>query len=366
MSVFSGMFDPTSWLQEKTLSALKVAVHLVDLANEPDTSAWYRRKLLYLAKHQICDLAPVTALLHGAGQEAADRDEWGAMLESGSFALGKWCKKWKIGSSSAVAQGSLIALRTVEEHKAKAQELSTPEFDGDPIELLDMKLQIYSAMSRRLLYDDLPATAQRLLLYLLGKLWLSDQPDQVVVSKKFLPTDIGVMTADEALGAYRTLYERGLIERVELRDSDEKGDRLSLRLVVEDVNESRHAVEYKNEKFGFPGARINGKVTTGQIKTVELSKTLSAVLGRWFKEPQELNDLRDQLQTKIGDQRIFIERTEVFLRQFKEETEPALRVQFRFPIDADMHELEEQVEQFSTEWLKEKLIRNEIAVHPTK
>ncbi len=364
MSVFSGLFDPTAWVQEKTLSALKIAVHLVDLANEPDTTTWYRRKLLYLAEHLIHDLAPLAALLHGAGQKAADQEEWGAMLESGSFALGKWCKKWKIGRSSFVAGGSLVDLRTVEEGEAKAQELPSPDFNGDETDALDMKLQIYSSMSRRLLYDGLPAAAHRLLLFLMGKLWLSDVPDQVLVSRRFLPTDIGVMTPAEALEAYRMLYERGWIERVELKDVDERDDRLCLRLVVEDLNDSRHAQPYRQEKFGFPGARIDGKVTTGQMKSVELPKKLSTMLGRWFKEPQELTDLRDQLQAKIGDKRIFVERGEVFLRQSEEGAEPVLRVQFRFPIDADMKELEEEVEQFSTQWLKEKLVRNDVSASP--
>lgn len=41
MSIFdqtSGL-DPTDWMREKSLAALEIAVKLVDLANEPDTTA---------------------------------------------------------------------------------------------------------------------------------------------------------------------------------------------------------------------------------------------------------------------------------------------------------------------------------------
>ena len=37
--------DPNPWLQEKSLAALQEAARLVDLANEPDTTSWYERKL---------------------------------------------------------------------------------------------------------------------------------------------------------------------------------------------------------------------------------------------------------------------------------------------------------------------------------
>ena len=48
MSIISGEFNPLPWLREKTLRAMQVAGSLVDVANEPDTTAWYKRKLLRL------------------------------------------------------------------------------------------------------------------------------------------------------------------------------------------------------------------------------------------------------------------------------------------------------------------------------
>ncbi len=110
----------TTWLQEKTLRALQSAVSIVDIANEPDTTAWYKRKLLSHAESIIARLAPVVALLYGAESTAADSEEWQAMLEGGSFALAAWCRKFKIADPHDLGKGSLRHLRAVEEDDEKA------------------------------------------------------------------------------------------------------------------------------------------------------------------------------------------------------------------------------------------------------
>ena len=350
MSIFTGDFNSLPWLQEKTLRALQAAVSLVDLANEPDTTAWYKRKLLNVAEAQIERLAPVVALLYQAGSSAADRDEWGAMLEGGSFALATWCKKWQIADPSEMAKGSLRHLRSVEEDAEKAQESVADVFDGGLEEAIDLKLQIYGHMCHRLVHGELTSEAQRLLLWMLGGLWISDPPDVVSISKRFLPTDIGI-TAQQASDAYKLLYDQGIIERVNL-SREERADRLSLKLIVRGLNDSKHALEHQELQFGFPGARINGKVTIGQGKLVELPKTMAAVLGRWFKEDQELTDLRDTLQAQVGDDRIYVESAELKYR----DGQPSVLVHFRYPIDGESKPLEEELVALSERWLTEHLI----------
>ncbi|HEY9871682.1 MAG TPA: hypothetical protein V6D08_21170 [Candidatus Obscuribacterales bacterium] len=353
MSIFSGEFDPLPWLQEKTLHALQAAVSLVDVANEPDTTGWYKRKLLRTAELLIDRLAPVVAFLNKAGSEAADREEWGAVLEGGSFALANWCRKWKIGDPTNIAKGALLHLRTVEEDDEKAEELEDEPFQGDLEAALDLKLQIYGFMSRRLLDQGLSPPAHRLLLWLLGSLWLSDPPDVVGVSRRFLPTDIGVKR-EEASSAYKELYDKGLVERIDSTETDKRPDRLSLRLVVRGLNDSKHAAPYREEEFGYPGARIAGKVTSGQGKFIQLPKTLSAMLGRWFKEAQDLTDLRDFLQAQLGEDKVYVERAEV---QYQEEA-PILLVHFRYPLDADLEPLEKELSDYAEQWLKQRLVRH--------
>ena len=201
MSIFSGVFAALPWLQEKTLCALQSAVGLIDLANEPDTTDWYRRNLTAIAEQMFEKLAPVVALLHGAGAEAADREEWKPILAGGSFALATWCRKWKIADPVNMAKGSIKHLRTVEEHEEKAEEITPESFSGDTQSALQLKLEIYSSMSQLLLTDKVSGQAQRLLLWMMRGLWLSDPPDVVSVSRKFLPTDIGVSN-EETAAAY--------------------------------------------------------------------------------------------------------------------------------------------------------------------
>jgi hypothetical protein len=190
-----------------------------------------------------------------------------------------------------------------------------------------------------------------LLLWLLGDLWLADPPDIVGVSRRFLPTDIGV-ARDEAGSAYKELYDRGLIERVDSNATEERLDRLSLRLVVRGLNDSKHAALYRDEDFGYPGARIAGKVTSGQGKFIRLPDTLSAMLGRWFKQDQQLGELRDFLQAQMGEEKMDVEQAEVKFRDDK----PALLVLFRYPLDAELKPLERDLSEYAEQWFKQKLL----------
>ena len=352
MSIFSGDVNPLPWLQEKTLCALQAAASLVDLANEPDTTAWYKRNLLRIAEMLIDRLAPVVAFLNKADSEAALRDEWGAVMEGGSFALAAWCRKWKIGDPTQIGKGSLLHLRTVEEQDEKNEEHIPDSFDGDVAKALDLKLQIYSFMSRRLVHEQISQEGQKFLLWMLSNLWLSDPPDVVHVSRRFLPTDIGI-GREQAGSAYKELYDKGLIERVERADSGSGADRLSLRLVVQGVNDSRHDVQYREEEFGYAGARIAGKVTAGHEVLIGLPETLANTLGRWFNEPQALTELRDAVQAQIGEDRVYIEGAEV---KYRDEL-PVLSFKFRYPFEADPKPLEDELAQMAQSWLTERLFR---------
>ncbi len=348
MSVSLGVFHMLPWLQEKTLNSLQSAVSLVDLANEPDTTAWYKRKLIAIAEEIINRLAPVVTQLFQVDREAASHAEVAPILESGSFALAKWCKKWGIADPQKVGSGSIRHLRSVDENEEKAEELFSEPFDGDVEGALDLKNQLYGYLCRRLLNPELTDHARKMMLWMMGSLWLADPPDVVAVSKRFLPTDLGV-TPKQAQEAYRLLHEQGLIERV--ADDEESTDRLRLRLVAQGLNDSKHAATYEEVVFGYPGARINGKVTMGECACLELPKTFSALLGRWFKQPQELSHLRDNLQMQLGEDTTYVESAEVKFIDDK----PRLFVQCRYPIDADSKELKKQMVAATEQWLKERL-----------
>lgn len=347
MSVFTG-FPPIDWLREKTLSVLQAAVLLVDLANEPDTTDWYRQKLLDISGHMISTLLPVVGFVHGKEDQAVGQDQWQAILEGGSFALGVWCKRWKIGRG-AIASSAVLRVCSEDETREKAEAIAPPVFEGDTEEANDLKIQIYNGMVSRLLFDSPPQAAQRMLLWMMKSLWVSSPPDVVSVSKRFLPTDIG-LTPEETAETYRYLHDLGYFERVELSDGDGREDRLTLRLIVRDVNESKYPSDFKEETFGFPGARINGQRTSGQ-KLIIRQRDVSTKLAWWFREAQSLPDLKDELQSKIGTDKIFVESAEVSLFEDK----PRIVIDFRYPLASGRESLEAEVKVLVLSWLDAKV-----------
>lgn len=346
MSVFGGVFNPLPYLQEKALSALVAAVELIDVANEPDTTDWYKRKLTHIAGAVIDRLVPVVALVHGAGQEAADQSR--AIIEGGSFALTRWCKKYKIGDPISIGRLSVAELKLVSELEEKSEEIETPQFDG---EWQDLKLSIYNSMCLHLLHDELPTPAQKLLLWLMRGLWISDPPDVVSISKRFLPTDIGI-SREDAAQAYQLLHERGIIECVIAKTDDvEKRDNIELRLVVQGVNDSRHPPAFTQEEFGYPGARIGGQVTSGQTLLLPVPETIAERLRRWFKEERNLPELRNELQAAFGEDRIFVENAKIRYLDDK----PMVEIQFRFPLEDELEVIEKELKEQAKDWLTENL-----------
>jgi len=102
--------------------------------------------------------------------------------------------------------------------------------------------------------------ARKLLLFLMSRLRYSPHPDIAWVSKRFLPVDIGANAEDTTTG-YRVLYEQEFIERVDAL-SAQRPEGLALRLIVEGSNDRKHTTPYREETFGYPGARIDGTVAT--------------------------------------------------------------------------------------------------------
>lgn len=351
MSIFnsgSGM-NPLPWLREKTLRALQAAVHLVDIANEPDTTEWYAKTLRGSAMGVVGRLAPVVALLFGAGEKAANEEEWRPIAEGGSLALARWCKKYDIADPFEVAGGAVASDWDEEDRARKAETTSEAVVSAEDPKGLNIKLEIYWAMSRRLLDEDLPREAQRLLLWLLYNLRLSRHADVCVVSKRFLPGDTRLGN-EETLAAYRTLYERGLIQRVDGLVDDES-DRLAVRLIEEGFNDSRHPTPFREETFGFPGNRIDGQPTFPMIMQVKLSEALGPALNWWSRDTEGLDALRQGIMAAIGENRLYVEHVEI-------QGEPGdlhLEVRLRHLRNEDDETLRRNVQEAVHHWLRAKL-----------
>jgi hypothetical protein len=354
MSIFdpnSGM-NPLPWIQEKSLRALDEAVRLVDLANESDTSEWYSKELKRRASGLIQGLAPLVALFNNAGEAAASSEEWGGVKERGTFALAAWCKKFDIQDPTKRAFNLIARERDDDDLEAKvARPADVHAEDEDDLWVLDRRCTIYSSLSRRVLHEDLTEPARRLLLWAMADLGFASRADVVGLSRRFLPTDVGA-TPEETLEAYRLLYDRGLVERVE--DEDAGSDRLLLRLVAEGVNDSKQPLPFKEEKFGFPGARINGQPTTGNVLRVPLDGPLGDALSRWRFTDEDRRSLESAIQRQLGHDRVYVEVVNVM-----NEHAPALEVKLRYMWEDSDAELTASLRSAALQWARERCVKAE-------
>jgi hypothetical protein len=349
MSIFDKRagFDPGPWLREKTASCLREVAQLVDLANEPDTTRWYARRLRRTASGLISRLAPLTLFVHRADQRSLEDSEWNAIAEHGTLALAAWCERWGIAGARFLGQSSLLDDDDADGDDKGAVPEDNPVVDDDLTRTLDRRLELLGLMARRMLNEELPDGARRLLLLLLGHLRYSPHMDVVLVSKRVLPGDIGVSPA-EAADAYRALYEHEFVERVETL-SEAGGDALALRLLVEGFNDRKHATAYREETFGFPGARVGGKRTMGNVLILPLSTFVQQALRGWpALAEDDLQSLRQWLQETVGAERAFIE--SALLRT--DDAHGVLEVKVRIPLDESDQDMKALLLPAAEAWLR--------------
>lgn len=341
--------NPLPWLREKSLRALEEAARLVDLAGEKDTSPWYAKELKHRADSLIGRLAPMVALFHDA-PDAVPTDEWRGIAERGTFALAAWCRKHDIQDPAIRSFDLLAKARDDGEMAAKAERTEHEAEDLDDLRVLDLRCSIYGSLTRRLLHDDLPEPGRRMLLWALSHLYLGHGPDVVALSRRFLPTDIGV-TPDEAAAAYRCLIERGLIERVEEPARGAGGsDHILLRLVADGINGSKEPLPPEEITFGFPGARVGGKPTFGNQLRVELPAPYMKTLSRWRFGEDDLQALGVALQEHLGHDRAFVERVTI-----DEGSDLALVVHLRYGWDQDDAAMAEALRAATLTWVRARV-----------
>ncbi|MBI2390077.1 MAG: hypothetical protein HYV09_10850 [Deltaproteobacteria bacterium] len=351
MTIFdSGLFE-LPYVQEKTLRALEDAARFVDLANEPDTTKWYAKRLRELASPAVTHLVAAVAHVYQAGADAVRAEHVDAILKGGTFALARWSKEFKIVDSVRVAFAPFAPARTDEEIDEKAEAVPEALISAEEAHALDLRLEVCGAMARAMLHQDLPDVCKRILCWLVMDLTRSSFADVVVVSRKFLPGDID-RTAEETAAAYRALYERGLIERVDgvpnLRD-----DAIALRLVAAGLNGSKHPAPFREETFGYPGARIAGKRTTGNELWVYPNQALAKASERWLATDAELLSLREAMQRALGEDRAYVET----VQRGSTERGSVLRVRVRFPYEADEAVLQAELEAVADAWLRALVVR---------
>jgi hypothetical protein len=123
-----------------------------------------------------------------------------------------------------------------------------------------------------------------------------------------------------------------------------------LRLIVDGFNDRKHTTAYREETFGFPGARVDGKPTIGNILGVPLPPSVQRSLQGWPALSDRVS-LRQWLQDVIGPKRAFIEEAKGVQNQ-----EGALvEVKLRLPVDESDRDIENILAPAAESWLRQQV-----------
>lgn len=246
-----GQVEPIHWLIEKTASALDEAARLVDLANEPDTNAWYRARLTQTARSLIGRLAPILGVLCDRGDAANEPSKWEPIVNGGVAGLIEWMRKNELEETIGwVVSKRPPRLSTPHEAALDREErIDKPPFRQDVDHRASIQLRLLSNCARWLSHREVAPVTQQLLLWMMGQLEGGDYVDVVTLSRKFLADDIGATAADTE-AAFRALWEAGVIEPVDYLPRPPNSDCFNIRVALLGDNETKYPPAYEPQNFG--------------------------------------------------------------------------------------------------------------------
>lgn len=250
-----GQRNPVPWLIEKTAIVLAEVAGLVDLANEPDTNAWYRKTLKAAAYPMIGRLAPVVAVLSDRPETADEPHKWEAIAQGGTPALRAWIAEHglerDIGDCVPSAGPFVSTPHAVAQDRAERVE--KPPIPSDVANRLGIQARLLTNCASWLFRHNPPDAARRLLLWIMTHLQASEYVDVATLSRAFLANDIDATSAETA-EAYRSLCEAGVLERADCLPAPENPDCFHVRVALLGDNETKYPRPYQPEVFG-PGRK---------------------------------------------------------------------------------------------------------------
>jgi hypothetical protein len=250
-----GQRNPVPWLIEKTAIALGEAARLVDLANEPDTNAWYRQALKAAAFPVIGRLAPVVAVLCDRPETANEPSKWEPIAEGGTAALRAWIAQHdlerEIGDCVSSTGPRLSTPHAIAHDRN--ERIEKPPIPSDVANRESIQARLLSNCAGWLLRHDPPQSTRRLVLWIMARLDGGEYVDVITLSRSLLATEIDATSA-EAGEAYRTLCEAGVLERADYLPPPENPDCFRVRVALLGDNETKYPREYHPETFG-PGRK---------------------------------------------------------------------------------------------------------------
>ncbi|MBL9027452.1 MAG: hypothetical protein JNL21_34995 [Myxococcales bacterium] len=244
-----GQAEPIHWLIEKTAIALDEAARLVDLANEPDTNAWYRTRLTETARCLIARLAPVLGVLCDRPDAANEPGKWEPIVERGVAGLIAWVEENELSDLIGwVISKHPPRLSRPHEVALRAERVDKPPFPKDVEDRAWIKLQLVASCTRWLRRRELSSATRELMLWIMAQLELAEYVDVVTLSRTFLADDIGA-TAAETETAFRTLWEAGVIEPVDYLPVPARADSFHVRVALLGDNGTKYPVPYVPQSF---------------------------------------------------------------------------------------------------------------------
>jgi hypothetical protein len=204
-----GQVQPIHWLIEKTAIALDEAARLVDLANEPDTNAWYRATLTQTAGRLIARLAPILGVLCERGDAANEPSKWEPIAKRGVSGLIVWMRandlEDLIGGFVSKQPAPLSTAHNAA--RVRAERINKPPIPQDVDHRASIQVRLLSNAVRWLQHREVTPATQQLLLWMMARLEGAEYVDVVTLSRTFLANDIGA-TAAETEAAFRALRVR--------------------------------------------------------------------------------------------------------------------------------------------------------------
>jgi hypothetical protein len=123
-------------------------------------------------------------------------------------------------------------------------------------------------------------------------------------------------------------------------------------LLVDGFNDQKHTTPYREETFGYPGARIDGKPTIGNVIDLALPPAVWRTLEGWESlDDAEREALRRRLQEAVGENRAFIEEATVLRR----DDEARVEVKLRYPLDESDRDIEGVLAPAAEAWFRQRI-----------
>ncbi len=135
----------------------------------------------------------------------------------------------------------------------RAQRIEKPPSPSDVANRPSIQARLLSNCAAWLLRHNPAPTAQRLLLWIMGRLDGGEFVDAVSLSRRLLASDIDATSA-ETSEAYRTLCEAGVLAQADYLPSPGNPDCFRVRVALLGDNESKYPREFQTETFG-PGRK---------------------------------------------------------------------------------------------------------------